>query len=196
MLPLNISLPAWLSDQLAAEPTHFPSLEARMELVIRCSQQNFRKATGGPFAAGVFEKQSGRLVALGVNRVVPCHASIAHAEMVALTLAQQSLGTYDLGSADQPEHQLVVNGRPCAMCFGAIPWSGIRSLVIAASGDQIESITGFDEGPIHPDWQAELRRRGIEVIENILAAEASRGFQEFKESGGRIYNGRGDRPEI
>ncbi len=189
---LNISLPSWVSRQIAEEPTHFETLEARMALVIRYSQTNFRNETGGPFAAGVFEKSSGRLVALGVNRVVPCNASIAHAEIVALTLAQQTLQTYDLGASDQPEHQLVVNGRPCAMCFGALPWSGIRSLAIGASGQKIEAITGFDEGPIHPNWQHELQRRGIEVIEEVLADRACEVFEEFAASGGRTYNGRGN----
>ncbi|QDS88397.1 Guanine deaminase [Rosistilla ulvae] len=193
-MSLNFSMPDWAVQQIAAEPSHFPDLSSRMELVIGYARRNFRHATGGPFAAGVFEKESGRLVAIGLNRVVPCHASIAHAEMIAISLAQQTLGTYDLGGADLPEHQLVVNGRPCAMCFGAIPWSGIRSVAIAASGEQIESITGFDEGPIHPHWQHELRRRGIEVIEEVMADKACQMFRDFVAAGGEIYNGRRDAP--
>jgi tRNA(Arg) A34 adenosine deaminase TadA len=107
-----------------------------------------------------------------------------------LSVAQQILGTFDLGGPGLPEYQLVVNGRPCAMCFGSIPWSGIRSLVTGASGEQIESIAGFDEGPIHPQWQSELRKRGIEVIENILSEEAVQVFHRFRASDQPIYNGR------
>ena len=46
------------------------------------------------------------------------------------------------------------------MCYGAVLWSSVRSLVIADSEKALEEITGFDEGPIHPDWKEELKRRG------------------------------------
>ncbi|MEZ6089960.1 MAG: nucleoside deaminase [Pirellulaceae bacterium] len=188
---LQITLPAWIDQRRSSLPSHVDALEDRMRLVIEYSRLNVAYDSGGPFAAAVFETQSGRLVSIGVNRVIPCSASLAHAEMVAIGIAQQQLGCYDLGATQMPEHQLVVNGRPCAMCFGAIPWSGIRSVVIAASGTQIEELTGFDEGPIHPHWQHELRRRGIEVIEDVLADQACDVFRYFAASGGRVYNGRG-----
>jgi len=60
-----------------------------------------------------------------------------------LSLAQKILGTYDLGGPGLPVYQLVVNWLPCAMCFGATCWSGVRSLVIAGSGSELEEITGF-----------------------------------------------------
>ena len=80
----------------------------------------------------------------------------AHAEIMALSVAQQRLGTFDLGGPGLPAHQLVVNWRPCAMCYGAVPWSGVRQLVVAGDGPELEQITGFDEGPCHPDWLREL----------------------------------------
>lgn len=76
------------------------------------------------------------------------------------------------------------------MCYGAILWSGIRSVVIGASGQQIESITGFDEGPLHPDWQDEYRRRDIEVIEGLLTEEACEAFRAFAASDQPVYNSR------
>ena len=188
---VHITLPSWLHQQSAKLPDRIGAIEDRMRLVIEYSRLNVVHDSGGPFAAAVFEKQTGRLVSIGVNRVVPCSASLAHAEIVAIGLAQQKLGSFDLGHAQMPEHQLVVNGRPCAMCFGAIPWSGIRSVAIAASGSQIEQITGFDEGPIHPQWRQELQRRGIEIIEDVMAEQACEVFRYFASTGGRVYNGRG-----
>ena len=191
----QVTLPDWAISENKSLPSHLVDLESRMKEVIRFSRLNFENETGGPFAAGVFEKQSGKVLVIGVNRVVPEHNATAHAEIVALSLAQQQLQSFDLGADGFPEYQLVVNGRPCAMCFGSIPWSGIRSVVYAASGEQIESITGFDEGPIHPDWQAELERRGIEVIGGVMAKEACQVFQDFADSGQVVYNGRsGNRP--
>ena len=70
------------------------------------------------------------------------------------------------------------------MCYGSIPWCWrAQPGVIGAGGEQIEELTGFDEGPIHPHWQAELNRRGIEVIEDVLADEACQVFRDFAASG-------------
>ncbi len=76
------------------------------------------------------------------------------------------------------------------MCCGAIPWSGIKSLAVAGSGPEMERITGFDEGPIHPDWAAELRTRGIEVTDGILRNEALGVFRRYAAAGAPVYNGR------
>jgi len=162
-----------------------------MREVIRFSRLNFERGTGGPFAAGVFERDTGKRVVIGVNRVVPLNISSAHAEVMTLSVAQQLLGTFDLGGAMMPAYQLVVNWRPCVMCYGATLWSGIRSLAIAGSGDELEQITGFDEGPIHPEWDKELAKRGIALIQDVLKDEALAVYRDFAASGALVYNGRG-----
>jgi tRNA(Arg) A34 adenosine deaminase TadA len=186
----QLSLPDWASDALAAAPSHIPDLETRMRWVIDLSRMNFARDTGGPFAAAVFEDATGRVVSIGVNRVVPGRCSSAHAEVMALSLAQQAIGAHDLGGPGQPAHQIIVNWAPCAMCCGAICWSGVRGVVIAGSGPELETLTGFDEGPIHPSWPDELRRRGIAVSDGLLRAEAVEAFRQFSVSGRPVYNAR------
>ena len=187
----RLALPEWALTEISLLPTHLPSLTDRMREVIRFSRLNIEHQTGGPFAAGVFEVESGRLVTIGVNRVVPSHCSSAHAEVMALSLAQKEIGGFDLGAAGQPEHQLVVNWRPCAMCYGAVIWSGVTSLVIAGSGPELEAITGFDEGPVLTDWREELSKRNISVTDNVLKDEACAVYEQFRDSGALVYNGRG-----
>lgn len=189
-MEITLSLPDWATEEMKRLPAHFPTLESRMKEVIRFSRLNFEQGTGGPFAAGVFEKDSGKLVVLGVNRVVRSNCSSAHAEIMTLSLAQKMLGHFDLGAPDMPAYQLVVNWRPCVMCYGATLWSGIRSLVIAGSGPELEQITSFDEGPIHPRWDEELRKRGIELVQNVLRDEALAVFRDFASSGAQVYNAR------
>ena len=189
-LKVELTLPDWTVAELEKLPEHIGPLENRMREVIRFARLNFQNDTGGPFAAGIFEQDSGKVVVIGVNRVVPQNMSVAHAEIVAITMAQKMLETFDLGGPGLPAYQIVVNARPCAMCFGSIPWSGVRSLAISATGKQVEEITGFDEGPIHPDWQSELRSRGIEVIEDVLIDEGKAALQEFAASGKPVYNAR------
>lgn len=190
MVEINLKLPQWAEKELQSMPTHFLTLEERMAAVVDFSRKNYQNGTGGPFAAGVFEKESGRMVIIGVNRVVPLQCSSAHAEVMALSLAQKMLGSWDLGAPGMPTHQLVVNWRPCAMCYGAVIWSGVRSLVVAGSGPELEEITGFDEGPVPADWQGELEKREIELVDGVLTEQAIRVFQEFANSGALVYNSR------
>ncbi len=190
-MEFTLALPDWAVEEQKRLPSNLATLEERMEAVIRFSQLNFEKGTGGPFAAGVFERETGKLIVIGVNRVVASNCSSAHAEVMALSLAQKLLGTYDLGGPNMPAYQLVVNWRPCAMCFGAVLWSGVRSLVIAGRGPELEEITGFDEGPIHPQWEHELTHRGVTLVDGLLTEKAVAVFREFAASGSPVYNGRG-----
>ena len=189
-LEFNLDMPDWAEAELAQLPTHVPTLAERMSIVNHFAALNVKYDTGGPFAAGIFEKESGKIIVIGVNRVVPKNCSPAHAEVMTIALAQNKLNTFDLGGPGQPEHQMVVNWRPCAMCYGAVVWSGLRSLAVAGSGPELEEITGFDEGPIHPEWEKELEKRGIEVIDGINTDESIEVFRQFAATGRVVYNGR------
>ena len=185
-----LDLPDWAINELNELPEYLHTNEDRMAAVIEFSRMNFQRGTGGPFAAGIFERDSGRLIVIGVNRVMPFNCSSAHAEVMAISLAQKNLGTYDLGAAGFPAYQIVVNWRPCVMCFGAVLWSGVRSLMIAGAGPELEEITGFDEGPIHPEWRSELERRGIELVEDVLREKAIGVYKEFSAGHTFVYNAR------
>jgi tRNA(Arg) A34 adenosine deaminase TadA len=189
-MEFTLTLPHWFSEELGRHPVFLPTREERMRMIIRFAELNFENDTGGPFAAGVFERETGKRIAIGVNRVVPSNCSAAHAEIMALSLAQRRLATFDLGGPGMAPHELVVNWRPCAMCYGAVLWSGVRSLVIAGSDDELEKLTGFDEGPIHPNWQAELRKRSVDLYDQVLREEALQVFQAFADSGALVYGGR------
>lgn len=185
---LDIPLPDWLAG-FAAGTSRIESVEERMDFVIAAARANIEAGTGGPFAAAVFEAGSGKLVSVGVNLVLTLNLSAFHAEILALTLAQRQLGTYDLGAAGLPGHELVASSEPCAMCLGAIVWSGIRGLVSGAAGADARSI-GFDEGPKPRDWRAALEQRGITVEPEIRRDAAAEVLAEYARLGGRIYNSR------
>jgi tRNA(Arg) A34 adenosine deaminase TadA len=156
-----------------------------MELAIELARRNVEQRTGGPFGAAVFEVASGKLVSVGVNLVEASHCSMAHAEMVAVALAQQALGCYDLSAAGI--YELATSVEPCAMCLGAIPWSGLRRVVCGAYGQDAAAI-GFDEGAKPADWVGALQQRGIEVIRHVRRDEARAVLQQYAATGGLIYN--------
>jgi tRNA(Arg) A34 adenosine deaminase TadA len=184
---LTINIPAWLEQVLTNQPQILPTLEERIKLAILLARENARQG-GGPFAALVVEEESGRLIAPGVNLVVPLNCSLAHAEMVAISLAQQQLGSYNLASGGLPPLQLVTSTEPCAMCLGALPWSGIRSVVCGARGEDAERV-GFDEGAKPVAWPETMVRRGVTVIRDICRTEAARVLADYRDNGGIIYNG-------
>ncbi|MGY8647101.1 MAG: nucleoside deaminase [Verrucomicrobiales bacterium] len=187
-----LQLPYWLESELPPVDHIFATPDDRMTLVLRLATLNIKHQTGGPFAAAVFDLESGTLVAPGVNIVVSSHASIAHAEMVAVSMAQRIQLTHDLGSIGKSGTQLVTSVAPCAMCLGAVPWSGVRSLICGARGEDANAI-GFDEGSKPTDWVAQLEARGITVQNDLMRAAAADVLNHYKESGGAIYNGRSPR---
>ena len=185
-------LPAWLEAELDGytEPLHTP--EARMALVNQLAARNWREGNGGPFAAIVVDRTTNLVVSVGVNIVLSSGLSAGHAEFTALSLAQVRLGGWDLGASTEQDLELVVNWRPCIMCYGSLIWSGVKHLVIAGDGPELEQLSGFDEGPIPGgDWRGELEARGISVTMDVLRTEAIAVFAEYGESNSIVYNARG-----
>nr|WP_218886309.1 nucleoside deaminase [Kineococcus aurantiacus] len=188
-------MPGWIDDELTGVPTVLPTREDRMRLVHRLAARNFREGGGGPFAAVVVESDTGALVSVGVNVVLSSRISSGHAEVVALGLAQAGVGDWDLGAPGAPRRELVVNWRPCAQCYGATLWSGVRTLVVAGQGPELEEITGFDEGPVREDWAEQFEARGIGVVQDVLREEALAVFRDYAEhvaaTSAVVYNARG-----
>jgi tRNA(Arg) A34 adenosine deaminase TadA len=184
-----LGLPEWVEELIQDPDREYPTEEDRMRLAIELSRQNVERGTGGPFGAAVFDLSTDRLVAPGVNLVTATNRSAAHAEIVAIMIAQLVLGDFDLGGRGRPPYELVASTEPCAQCFGAVPWSGVRRLACGAR-DKDASEIGFDEGPKMADWVSSLERRGISVVRDVHRAEAAAVLQEYAERGGTIYNAR------
>ncbi|MDQ6964563.1 MAG: nucleoside deaminase [Mariprofundales bacterium] len=159
-----------------------------MAWVLDLLEQHLLRQSGGPFAAALFVDERSTPLAIGLNVVESAHCSLAHAEMVALAAAQQSVASYDLSTVGAC--QLVSSCEPCAMCYGALPWSGIDSLVCGADSADACAL-GFDEGGRDPQWQRELERRSISVTLHIERSRAAALMQRYASSGGTIYNGGG-----
>ncbi len=190
---LTLTLPAWFqSDPNLQDGKSFSTLEDRMRLAIHLSRQNVEHRTGGPFGSAIFVQKTGELIAVGVNQVVPLHNSTLHAEMVALQIAEQKLANYDLSSTAKGKLQLFTSSQPCGMCMNGIHWSGIEELVIGASKEDVERITGLDEGLLPDNWVDQLNKRSplppCAVVQDVLRDEASTVLQLYVDTGGFVYN--------
>ena len=184
------SLPAWLVDDLDSLPAVLPTADEQMRLVNELADRNWRAGNGGPIAAIVVDEATGTLVSVGVNVVLESGVTSAHAEVMALALAQRALGRWDLGASGD-RLTLVVNWRPCVQCYGATMWSGVRALVVAGEGDLLEELTGFDEGPMVDDWAEQFERRGIRVTSGVGYDDAVAVYRAYGASDAVIYNARG-----
>ena len=152
-----------------------------MALAIELSKQNVERRHGGPFGAALFNA-AGRLISVGVNCVVPQTCSLAHAEMLAYMAAQQRLAAFRLNEQGD-RYILATSAQPCCQCYGATVWAGIDELLIGARAEDVEELTGFDEGPLPADWIGELERRHIAVRRDILRDRARSVLAAYGASG-------------
>jgi len=181
---IEITLPLWCSSFLERKGDLFETVESRMRFALDVAEENVQNG-GGPFGAAVFGADH-RLLSIGMNLVTLTNCSMLHAEVVALTLAEKSLQSYDL-SVHGKHFELVTTCEPCSMCLGAMIWSGVRSMVMGARDEDARAI-GFDEGPKPAHVTAELERRGIHVQQDVLRKEAVSLLQRYRQSGHPIYN--------
>ena len=107
-------------------------------------------------AATAFEKEevpigailviNDKIIARSHNQVELLNDSTAHAEILCLTAAYNSLGSKYVNDAT-----LYVTIEPCLMCSGALYWSKIGKVVFGAPDDKnsYRKYTG-DINPFHP----------------------------------------------
>ncbi len=185
---LTIVQPAWLDDVLDFS-ARFTSDAEQVALAIRLANENVDRATGGPFGAAVFEAVSGKLVSVGVNLVEPSSNVALHAEVVALMFAGRALGTFSLASPpNRVAYVLATSCAPCAMCLGAVHWTGVSRVVAGATLEDATAV-GFDEGPVFPESLAYLERNGTVCVEGVERASALAVLQRYVALGRAVYNG-------
>lgn len=184
---IRVEYPAWVDD-VADWQTPYQTTEAKMRLAINVSRANVDRGDGGPFGAAIFEADTGRLVAVGMNSVVRYNNCALHGEMVAFMMAQKRTGSFTLKAPNLPAHELYTSCEPCAMCLGATLWSGVRRVVYGAAREDASRLN-FEEGPVFPESYKYLEDRGIEIVRNVLRDEARAVLDAYRAKSGKIYNG-------
>ncbi|MBA3828085.1 MAG: nucleoside deaminase [Taibaiella sp.] len=110
-----------------------------------------------------------KIIARGHNQTEQLNDSTAHAEMIALTSAFNTLGSKYL-----PEGILYVTVEPCLMCSGAMYWSKIGRVVYGAADvkNGYHKTTG-EHWPFHPKTlltQGILADECAELMRSFFAA--------------------------
>lgn len=102
--------------------------EKYMRLALEEAKQAYEK---GEIPIGAVVTSRGRVVGRGHNMTEALTDVTAHAEMIALTAASETLGGKYL-----PECTIYVTVEPCTMCAGALGWSQIGRIVYGASDEK------------------------------------------------------------
>ena len=95
------------------------------ELFMREALKEAKKAyEEDEIPVGAVIVRNNKIIARGYNQMETLHDATAHAEMIAITSAQNSLGSKYLNDCE-----LYVTLEPCMMCSGAIFLSKVKKVV-------------------------------------------------------------------
>ncbi len=124
------------------------------------------EAALGDFPFGAVIVKNGAAVASGRNSGIKLNDPTAHGEMMAIRAFVAKRPAEELKGA-----ALYTTGEPCAMCMGAILWSGFSRLVYAASIAELSRKIGQIATP-SAALAAAAPFADIEITGGVLAAEA------------------------
>ena len=137
-----------------------------MSLAIELAQQ---AAKAGEVPVGAVIVKNGEIIGTGYNLSITNHDATAHAEIVALRNASESLGNYRLKGCD-----LYVTIEPCTMCLGAMVHARINRIVFGAKEPRAGALQSqfrlLDDGHFN---------HSIDVIGGILADECGEIMTQF-----------------
>ena len=128
-----------------------------MEEAIKMAQNGIRNNEGGPFGAVVVK--NGEIIGRGNNRVTSTNDPSAHAEVVAIRDACNTLGSFQLEGCD-----IYTSCEPCPMCLGAIYWARPDKVYFGCTKKDAAEID-FDDDFIYRELELPLDKRKIEFTQ-------------------------------
>jgi len=129
-----------------------------LNLAIETAGENIKDG-GGPFGAIVVRE--GSIISRAGNRVVTGHDPTAHAEVMAIRMAAEKLGSHDLADCT-----IYASCEPCPMCLGAIYWAGIRRIVYASDRYRAAA-AGFSDNHIYEELALDNSKRTITMVRGL-----------------------------
>lgn len=129
-------------------------------------------AAAGEVPVGAVVERDGAILGRGWNSPIARHDPTAHAEILALRAAAESIGNYRLEGAT-----LYCTLEPCIMCAGALVASRVARLVFGARDLRF--------GGVRSKFQladSDVLNHRVEILEGVLGAECVELLREFFEA--------------
>jgi len=142
-----------------------------MREAIRLSIENVDSGKGGPFGAVIVK--NGEIIARAANEVILTNDPTAHAEVVAIRRACQTLGSFQLDDCE-----IYCSCEPCPMCLGAIYWARPAKVYYANTKEDAAGID-FDDQFIYQEIELPMDKRHLST-EQILREEALEAFDKWR----------------
>ena len=137
-----------------------------MQLALEQAQLAWRL---GEVPVGAVVVKDGVVIATGFNQPIGSHDPTAHAEIVALRAAANTLGNYRL-----PGCALYVTLEPCVMCSGAMMHARLARVVYGATDPKTGAC-----GSVLDLFAQEQLNHHTEVVGGVLADEAGSMLKAF-----------------
>ena len=144
--------------------------EELMRRAIALSPEKMKQGAGGPFGAVIARGEE--IVAEGWNLVTSTNDPTAHAEIVAIRRACESLGRFDLAGLD-----IYTSCEPCPMCLSAIYWARLDRIWFGNDRAAAAGI-GFDDSFLYDEVPRPLAPRKIPTAP-LLPDEARAAFDAW-----------------
>ena len=141
-----------------------------MARAIQLSIEGVRSGRGGPFGSVIVK--DGKIIAEAANQVTSNNDPTAHAEVLAIRKACESLRCFELKNCE-----LYTSCEPCPMCLGAIYWARISRIYFANTAEDAAKI-GFDDSFIYDELKQPYSERRIPAVQ-IMREEALAGFRAW-----------------
>ncbi len=155
-------------------------MDSYMEKAYKNAIHGIEEKQGGPFGAVVVDSH-GTIVGNGNNRVFKNCDPTAHAEIVAIRDACQTLHTNDLSGCT-----LYTTCEPCPMCLSAIVWSNIKTFYFGCTRKDAANI-GFRDDLLYEylknSQQHENLIQAIPLDRNACLGA----FEKYVKDGGILY---------
>lgn len=153
---------------------------------------------GGPFGAVIvqIDDKTGAVIRSWANHnhVTEWHDPTAHAEVSVIRDAAKQLGVFELGHIRQRESKLpqpsewshcviYSSVEPCPMCLAAIYWSGIETMVFAATKyDAAVHGVNFSDKLIYDEIQLPYAKRQYMRVQHANIDNSLDAFNYYKRS--------------
>ncbi len=145
-----------------------------MSLAIDVSKAGIKNGQT-PFGAVIVK--DGNIIAQSHNKVFATTDITAHAEMVAIKEACKNLDSIDLSGST-----IYTTCEPCPMCFSAINWARIDTIVYGATiNDAL--CAGFNELTISNEQMKTIGKSDITIVKDVLKNECRDLFTLWNKNG-------------
>jgi len=142
-----------------------------MQRAIELARYSMETNKGGPFGCVIVK--DGAVIAEGYNRVTTDNDPTAHAEIVTIRTACNTLKDFQLTGCD-----IYTSCEPCPMCLGAIYWARPENVYYSATREDAAG-AGFDDDFIYRQLNMTPNHRTIPFI-RVQNDEAVNIFKAWK----------------